>query len=124
MIENPREVHKLKDQEDEGDMDVGWEIIVKDVERLQKLLTPTIHTLPNPEPVLQPYMSLGPVHDKEKIVLAARWQISRPSRPIIMWARVVGLSWEGVEIHRRSSGSGGEGRGNHERVDMGLAGNL
>nr|GEY48894.1 hypothetical protein [Tanacetum cinerariifolium] len=124
MIENPREVHKLKDQEDEGDMDVGWEITVKGVERLQKLLTPTIHTLPNPEPVLQPYMSLRPVHDKEKIVLAARRQISRPSRPIIMWARVVGLSWKGVEIHGRSSGSGGEGRGNHERVDMGLVGNL
>nr|GEY04157.1 zinc finger, CCHC-type, retrotransposon Gag domain protein [Tanacetum cinerariifolium] len=38
--------------------------------------------------------------------------------------RVVGLSWEGVEIHERSSGSGGEGRGNRGRVDMGLAGNL
>ncbi|GJW20990.1 hypothetical protein Tco_0031612 [Tanacetum coccineum] len=39
MIENPKEVHKLKAQEDEGDMDV-----------------------------VQPYMSLGPVHDKEKII--------------------------------------------------------
>nr|GEX48385.1 hypothetical protein [Tanacetum cinerariifolium] len=42
----------------------------------------------------------------------------------VNWARVVGLSWEGVEIHGRSSGSGGEGRGNHGRVDVGLAGNL
>ncbi|GJX37610.1 hypothetical protein Tco_0250913 [Tanacetum coccineum] len=39
MIENPREVHKMKAQEDEGDMDV-----------------------------VQPYMPLGPVHDKEKVV--------------------------------------------------------
>ncbi|GKD69874.1 hypothetical protein Tco_1323964 [Tanacetum coccineum] len=68
MIENPGEVHKLKAQEDEGDMDVGWDITVEDVERLRKLLTPTIHTLPNLEHVVQPYMLLGPVHDKEKIV--------------------------------------------------------
>ncbi|GJV34690.1 ribonuclease H-like domain-containing protein [Tanacetum coccineum] len=68
MIENPRKVHKMKAQEDEGDMDVGWDITVKDVERLRQFLTPTIHTLPNPEPVVQPYMPLGPVHDKEKIV--------------------------------------------------------
>ncbi|GKE16773.1 hypothetical protein Tco_1424350 [Tanacetum coccineum] len=34
-----------------GDMDVGWEITVEDVERLSKFLTPTIHTLPNHEPV-------------------------------------------------------------------------
>nr|GEV82199.1 hypothetical protein [Tanacetum cinerariifolium] len=59
MIENPKEV-----QEDEGDMD----IIVEDVERLRQILIPTIHTLPNLEPVVQPYMSLGPVHDKEKII--------------------------------------------------------
>nr|GFA99051.1 hypothetical protein [Tanacetum cinerariifolium] len=39
-------------------------------------------------------------------------------------ARVVGLSREGVEIHGRSSGSGGEGRGNRGRVVMGLEGNL
>nr|GEV55396.1 hypothetical protein [Tanacetum cinerariifolium] len=39
-------------------------------------------------------------------------------------ARVVGLSWEGVEIHGRSSGSGGEGMVNRGRVVMGLVGNL
>ncbi|GJV63760.1 hypothetical protein Tco_1474588 [Tanacetum coccineum] len=33
MIENPKKVHKMKAKEDEGDMDVGWDIIVKDVER-------------------------------------------------------------------------------------------
>ncbi|GJZ50701.1 calmodulin-interacting protein 111 isoform X1 [Tanacetum coccineum] len=57
MIGNPEEIHNMKAQEDEGDMDVGWDIIVKDVERLRQFLTPTIHT---PQ---------GPVHDKEKIVM-------------------------------------------------------
>ncbi|GJT70863.1 hypothetical protein Tco_1030149 [Tanacetum coccineum] len=68
MIENPGEVHKIKAQDDEGDMDVGWDITFKDVERLRQFLTPTINTLPNLKPVVQPYMLLGPVHDKEKIV--------------------------------------------------------
>ncbi|GJW72627.1 zf-CCHC domain-containing protein [Tanacetum coccineum] len=68
MIENPGEVHKLKAQEDEGDMYVGWDIIVEDIERLRKFIIPTIHTLPNLEPVVKPYMSLGPFHDKEKII--------------------------------------------------------
>nr|GEZ48606.1 hypothetical protein [Tanacetum cinerariifolium] len=35
--------------------------------------------------------------------------------------RVGGFSWEMIEIHGRSSGSGGEGKGNHGRVVMGLA---
>ncbi|GJX22436.1 hypothetical protein Tco_0226881 [Tanacetum coccineum] len=63
MIGNPEEIHKVKAQEDEGDMDIDWDITIKDVERLKQFLTPTIHTLPNLEPV----MPLGPVHDKEKI---------------------------------------------------------
>ncbi|GJX01624.1 hypothetical protein Tco_0185537 [Tanacetum coccineum] len=58
----------LKEQMDERDMDVGWDITSKDVERLKQLLTPTIHTLPNLEPVVQLYILLGPVHDKDKIV--------------------------------------------------------
>ncbi|GKG53857.1 hypothetical protein Tco_0555257, partial [Tanacetum coccineum] len=63
-IENPEEIHNAKAQEDEGDMDDGWDITSKDVERL----TPTTHTLPNLEPVMQPYIPLGPVHDMDKIV--------------------------------------------------------
>ncbi|GKE06263.1 hypothetical protein Tco_1398281 [Tanacetum coccineum] len=55
-------------QEDEGDMDVGWDITSKDVERLRKFLTPTIHTLPNLEPVVPPCIPLGLVHDNDKIV--------------------------------------------------------
>ncbi|GKC27208.1 hypothetical protein Tco_1034502 [Tanacetum coccineum] len=71
MIGNPEEIHNAKAQEDEGDMDVGWDITSKDVERLRQFLTPTIHTLPNLEPVVivdQPYIPLGPVHDKDKII--------------------------------------------------------
>ncbi|GJZ75528.1 zinc finger, CCHC-type containing protein [Tanacetum coccineum] len=34
MIGNPEEVHRMKAQKNEGDMDVGWDIIVKDSERL------------------------------------------------------------------------------------------
>ncbi|GKE34505.1 hypothetical protein Tco_1453827 [Tanacetum coccineum] len=44
------------------------DITSKDVERLMQLLTPTIHTLPNLEPVVQPYMPLGSVHDTKKII--------------------------------------------------------
>ncbi|GJT64780.1 hypothetical protein Tco_1016260 [Tanacetum coccineum] len=58
----------MKAWEDEGDMNVGWDITVKDVERIRQFLTPTIHTKPNLEPVMQPYMPLEPIHDKEKIV--------------------------------------------------------
>ncbi|GJR16849.1 hypothetical protein Tco_0965376 [Tanacetum coccineum] len=63
MVRNPKEIHNTKAKDDEADIDVG-----KDVERLRKILTPTIHTLPNLEPVVQPYIPLGPVYDEEKIV--------------------------------------------------------
>ncbi|GKE66189.1 hypothetical protein Tco_1520350 [Tanacetum coccineum] len=66
MIGNPKKIHNVKAQEDEGDINVGWNITSKD--RLRQFLTPTIHILPNLEPVVQPYIPLGPVHDKEKIV--------------------------------------------------------
>ncbi|GJZ67583.1 hypothetical protein Tco_0630823 [Tanacetum coccineum] len=68
MIGNPKKIHNAKAQEDEGDMDVGWDITSKDVERLRQILTPIIHTLCNLEPVVKPYIPLGPVHDKDKIV--------------------------------------------------------
>ncbi|GKC56542.1 hypothetical protein Tco_1084140 [Tanacetum coccineum] len=48
MIGNPKEIHNAKAQEDEGDMDVGWDITSKDVERLRQFLTPTMQTLPIP----------------------------------------------------------------------------
>ncbi|GJU21249.1 hypothetical protein Tco_1154591 [Tanacetum coccineum] len=37
MIENPEEIHKAKAQDDKRDMDVGWDIMSKDVERLSEL---------------------------------------------------------------------------------------
>ncbi|GJT23172.1 hypothetical protein Tco_0893109 [Tanacetum coccineum] len=68
VIGNPEEIHNAKAQEDKGDMDVSWDITSKDIERLRQFLTPTIHTLPNLKPIMQPYIPLGPVHDKDKIV--------------------------------------------------------
>ncbi|GKE04224.1 hypothetical protein Tco_1396242, partial [Tanacetum coccineum] len=68
MIGNPEEIHNEKAQEDEGDMDVGWDITRKDVERLRQFLTPTIHTLPNLKLVVPPCIPLALVHDKDKIV--------------------------------------------------------
>ncbi|GKE59957.1 hypothetical protein Tco_1510324, partial [Tanacetum coccineum] len=55
-------------EEDEGDMNDGCDITVKDVERLRKILTPSIHVLPNLKPIVQPYMPLGLVCNKAKIV--------------------------------------------------------
>ncbi|GJW88558.1 hypothetical protein Tco_0163898 [Tanacetum coccineum] len=47
MNGNPKEIHNAKAQDDERDMDVGWDITNKGVERLRQFLTPTVHTLPN-----------------------------------------------------------------------------
>ncbi|GJU90535.1 hypothetical protein Tco_1302958, partial [Tanacetum coccineum] len=60
IIENHGEVYKLKAQEDEGDMNVGWDIIVKDVERLRL------------------------VHDKEKIVRKEEHDYDIPLRDGMM----------------------------------------
>ncbi|GJW07565.1 hypothetical protein Tco_1569988 [Tanacetum coccineum] len=61
-------IHTKKAQEDEGDMDDGWDITIKDIRRLRQILIPTIHTLPNLEPVVQPYMPRGPVRDEVKVI--------------------------------------------------------
>ncbi|GJY19175.1 retrovirus-related pol polyprotein from transposon TNT 1-94 [Tanacetum coccineum] len=84
IIGNPKEIHNAKAQEDEGDMDVGWDITSKDVERLRQFLTPTIHTLPNLEPVVQPYIPLGPVHDKDKIVREKELDYNIPLNDSVM----------------------------------------
>ncbi|GJX48972.1 hypothetical protein Tco_0275817 [Tanacetum coccineum] len=68
MIGSPVKIHKKKAQEDERDMDDGWDITIEDVERLRQILTPTLHTFPNLKPVMQSYMPIGPVRDKEKVV--------------------------------------------------------
>ncbi|GKA55942.1 hypothetical protein Tco_0755014 [Tanacetum coccineum] len=55
-------IHTIqKAQEDEGDMDDGWDITIKDIKRLRQIL---IHTLPNLEPMVQPYMLRGPACDE------------------------------------------------------------
>ncbi|GJZ84080.1 hypothetical protein Tco_0649419 [Tanacetum coccineum] len=69
MIGIHEEIHKMKAEEDEGNTDDGWDITVKDVDRLRQILTPIIHTLPNLKPMVQPYIPLGPVHDKEKVII-------------------------------------------------------
>ncbi|GJZ78677.1 hypothetical protein Tco_0643514 [Tanacetum coccineum] len=84
MIRNPEEIHNAKAHREERDMDVGWDISSKDVERLRQFLTPTIHTLPNLEPVVQPYIPLGPVHDKDKIVREKEQDYDIPLNDSIM----------------------------------------
>nr|GEX38893.1 hypothetical protein [Tanacetum cinerariifolium] len=41
-------------------------IKVKNADRFRQILTPTIHILPNLKPMVQSYVTQGPVHDKEK----------------------------------------------------------
>ncbi|GKE70758.1 hypothetical protein Tco_1528830, partial [Tanacetum coccineum] len=84
MIGNPREIHNAKALGDGGDMDVGRDITNKDKERLRKFLTPTIHTLPNLEPVVQPYIPLGLVHDKDKIIREEEQDYDTPLDDSIM----------------------------------------
>ncbi|GKA97134.1 hypothetical protein Tco_0825028 [Tanacetum coccineum] len=84
MMGSPEEIHNAKAQEDEGDMDVGWDITSKDVERLRQFLTPSIHTLPNLEPVMQPYIPLGPVHDEDKIVREKEYDYDIPLNNSVM----------------------------------------
>nr|GEV03182.1 hypothetical protein [Tanacetum cinerariifolium] len=55
-------------KEDEGELNGGCYIMVKDVERLRKILTPSIDALPNLKPTVQPYMPLGLVCNKAKVV--------------------------------------------------------
>ncbi|GJT58521.1 hypothetical protein Tco_1002054 [Tanacetum coccineum] len=46
---------KVEDS-DEGNMDDIWDITIEVVERLRLLLIPTVHTLPEPNPMVQPYV--------------------------------------------------------------------
>nr|GEV51085.1 hypothetical protein [Tanacetum cinerariifolium] len=62
VIGIPKETHEEKTQ-----INNGCNITVRDVEKLRQILTPTIDTLPNLEPVVQPYMPLSPFRDKTSI---------------------------------------------------------
>ncbi|GJR09146.1 hypothetical protein Tco_0791798 [Tanacetum coccineum] len=55
----PEEIKK-----DEGDMNDSCDITVENVESLSKILTPSIHALP----IVQPYMPLGLVCNKAKVI--------------------------------------------------------
>ncbi|GJU43169.1 hypothetical protein Tco_1200435 [Tanacetum coccineum] len=68
MVGIPEEIHKMKVHKDEGNTDDSWDITVKNVDRFRKILIPTIHTLSNLKPMVQWYVTRGPVHDKEKVV--------------------------------------------------------
>ncbi|GJZ62239.1 hypothetical protein Tco_0618376 [Tanacetum coccineum] len=57
----PEKIPTKKAQEDEGDIDDGWDITIKDIKRLRQIL---IHTLPNLKPMVQPYMPRGPAYDE------------------------------------------------------------
>ncbi|GKB28330.1 hypothetical protein Tco_0867731 [Tanacetum coccineum] len=68
MIENPREVHKMKAQEDKGDIDVGWDITVKDGRGtydiplhdgvMQPLTPQTVHIIPPDDDYVAPATNL------------------------------------------------------------------
>ncbi|GJY09701.1 hypothetical protein Tco_0377886 [Tanacetum coccineum] len=79
-----KEIHNEEAQEDEGDMYVGWDITNKDVERLRQFLTPTIHTLPNLEPIVPSCIPLGLVHDKDKIVREKKQDYDIPLNDSVM----------------------------------------
>nr|GEW35258.1 hypothetical protein [Tanacetum cinerariifolium] len=57
---------KMIDKE-KTQVDNSCNIMVKDVERLRQMLTPTIHTLPNLKTVVQPYMPLSPFRNKANV---------------------------------------------------------
>ncbi|GJT15780.1 hypothetical protein Tco_0874486 [Tanacetum coccineum] len=78
MIGNPEEIHNEKAQEDKGD------ITSKDVERLRQFLTPTVHTLPNLEPVVPPCIPLGLVHNKDKIIREKEYDYDIPLNDSVM----------------------------------------
>ncbi|GKD68874.1 hypothetical protein Tco_1322964 [Tanacetum coccineum] len=80
----PEKIHKKKAQEDEGNMDDGWYITIKDVERLRQIRIPTIQTLPNLELVVQPYMPRGPVCDEVKVVREEELEYDIPLRNGVM----------------------------------------
>ena len=57
-VNTSKEKEEVQDECDECDMDDYWDITVEEVERLRKILTPTIQAEPNPKTVRQSYMPL------------------------------------------------------------------
>ncbi|GJS63316.1 reverse transcriptase domain-containing protein [Tanacetum coccineum] len=71
-------------KEDEGDVNDSCDITVEDVERLRKILTPSIHALRNLKPIVQPYMPLGLVWNKEKVVREEERDYDIPLQDLVM----------------------------------------
>ncbi|GJY87692.1 hypothetical protein Tco_0502320 [Tanacetum coccineum] len=68
-VKNLRKLKEAKVEEyDEGGIYYIWDIMVGDVERLRKILTPHVHTLPEPDPVVQTCVPLLPSPDEVKVV--------------------------------------------------------
>ncbi|GJR48327.1 hypothetical protein Tco_1316430, partial [Tanacetum coccineum] len=61
---NLKEIHKAKAQDDEGDMDVGWDIMNNDVERLMQPLIPQmVHITPSGDDYVAP--ATNPMSNKQ-----------------------------------------------------------
>nr|GEX60993.1 hypothetical protein [Tanacetum cinerariifolium] len=58
--------------------------LVKNVDRFRKILTPTIHTLPNLKPMVQSYVTRGLVHDKEKVIREKEQDYDIPIKDHVM----------------------------------------
>nr|GFC72364.1 hypothetical protein [Tanacetum cinerariifolium] len=84
MIGILEKIHKKKAHEDERDMDDSWDITIKDIERLRQILTPTIHTLPNLELVVQSYMPRGPVRNEAKVIKEEELEYNIPLQNGVM----------------------------------------
>ncbi|GJV88312.1 hypothetical protein Tco_1532250 [Tanacetum coccineum] len=84
MMGIQEEIHKMKAYEVEGNTDDGWDITIKNVDRFRQILIPTIHTLPNLKPMVQSYVTRGPIHDKEKVVREKEQDYDIPLQDHIM----------------------------------------
>ncbi|GJR19412.1 ribonuclease H-like domain-containing protein [Tanacetum coccineum] len=58
MNRNPEEIHNVKAQDDKGDMDVGWDIMSKDVERFRAMSNTSIPHFTQLETSSSPYLYL------------------------------------------------------------------
>ncbi|GJW05867.1 hypothetical protein Tco_1568290 [Tanacetum coccineum] len=134
MIGIPKEIHKIKDQEDEGDTDDGWDITVKDVERLRQILTPTIHTLPNLEPMfgeeffdntrVSKKIDSNPVNDLKELLKTYDFEtfIRKLLHQVCQSSRKTGKTKREMKSHQRISQLGKGIRGLHNSLSCGKKG--
>ncbi|GJV29987.1 hypothetical protein Tco_1386435 [Tanacetum coccineum] len=53
---------------DVGNMVKNWDRTIKDVARLERLLTPVVKALPKPKSMVQPYVLSNPLHNESNVV--------------------------------------------------------